>query len=261
MRRVALFAALLVSLCAHAAEAIHVMPGLALSRVPAALTAPIEWAPQTTISARGDAIWVLGRDNLWRLGQKQGVFISPAEIRSFAQSDAGTLVASVGGKIGLISDRLFLPALPEPEPGTQLAGGSADTLILYGTAAPAHIYVFDGKKVAVLATLDRPITALTHVGDTVVFATSDGVYSLRPGEPLGLIFPLAGHAPLTALAANPKTAELFAATADAVYQIGEGRMTQIAQGIGGALALEGDHVLIADPQRKTIFILGAKRKN
>lgn len=261
MRRGALIAALVFSLGAHAKEAIYVMPGLSLSRIPAAQTAPIRWAPNTTISAAKNGIWVLGQGNLWRLGQKTGIFISPARIRSFARSDAGTLVASIDGRIGLISGRLFLPAMPAPESGTLLAGGSADTLILYDPTVPAHIYSFDGKRVATLATLDQPITALTHIGDTIIFASPDGIYSLRAGRPLGLLFPLAGHAPVTALAANPKTAELFAATHDAVYQIDEGRMTEIIQGVGGALAVLDGHVLIADPLRKTIFILGVKHEH
>jgi len=261
MTRLVLFVALLVSLMAHAADPIHVLPGLSLTRIPDSLTASIAWDAKTSIHARKDGIWVLGKGNLWRLGQKQAIFVSPAEIQSFARSDAGTLVASIGGKIGLISGRLFLPAFSEPAAGTQLAGGNTDTLLLYGTGVPARIYAFDGGKVAALATLDQPITSLTHIGDTVIFATADGIYSLRPGEPPGLIFPLAGHESITALATNANTAELFAATRDAVYQIGEGRMTQIAQGIGGALAVLEDRVLIADPRRKTIFVLGARRKN
>lgn len=260
MRRLALLAALLLSFTAHAAEPIHVLPGLTLSRIPDSLTASIEWDAKAAISARKDGIWVLGKGNLWRLGQKQPVFVSPTAIQSFARSDAGTLVASIGGKIGLISGRLFLPAVGEPEAGTRLIAGNADTLLLYTTAAPGRIYAFDGSKVAALAIVEEPVTALTHIGDTIVFATPDGLFSLRPGEPPGMIFPLAGHEPLTALAANPDTAELYAATDDAVYQIDEGRMTQIAQGIGGALAVLGNRVLIADPRRKSIFVLGAERK-
>ena len=200
---------------------------------------------------------MLGQGNLWRLGQKAGLFFTPTAIRAFAQSDAGTLTASVEGKLGLIKGHLFQPALREPEPDMQMAGGPADTLILYSAHLPARIYGFDGKNIATLATLNQPITALTHLGDNVIFATRDGIYSLRAGEPPGLLFPLAGHAPMTALDANPKTAELFAATNQAVYQLDEGRLTEIAQGIGGALAVIGTSILVADIQRKTVYVISA----
>jgi hypothetical protein len=255
MRRLLLVVALVSSLAAHAAPPIHVLPGLSLSRIPEALTAKITWPNTTEIDARKDAILLLGRDNLWQLGTKQGMFAMPLKLSSFARSDAGTLAAAADGKIGLVSGHMFLPAVAEPETGMRLAGGPGDTLILYGTHAPARIYSFDGKTVATLATLDKPITALTHLGGTVIFATADGIFSLRVGEPPGLLFPLAGHAPITALAADAKTAELFAATDDAVYQLDEGRMTEIAEGIGGALAVLEDHILVADPSRKTVYVL------
>ena len=45
----------------------------------------------------------------------------------------------------------------------------------------------------------------------------------------------------------------FGATEDAVYQIDEGRMTQIAQGLGGVVAVVGKDILVADPRRQGIF--------
>lgn len=253
-----LLLALLAGL-AHAEEAIHVLPGLTVTRAPAALTAGMPWPERAEISSGTAGVWLRGDNNLWRLGARQGVFVLPLGVDSFAQSESGTLVALVDGKIGLVSGRMFLPAFPIPDAEMRLAAGPGDTLHLYGGKAPARILRFDGARVAVLATSPDPVMALTYLGSSVIFATRMGIFSLRPGQPPGLLFPLNEQIAVIALAVNPDTAEIFAATADGVYQLDEGRMTQIAQGLGGALTISGKDILIADPRRKGIFILGRYR--
>jgi len=244
---------LLLSVGAPAAEPIVVLPGLTVERIPERLTRPIAWPARTELIVAPGQVWLLALDNIWRLGATHGFFGAPVAVESFARSDAGTLAAIVGGKIGLVSRGMFLPALPTPEAGMRLAGGPRDTLYLYGSQAPARILAFDGERVAVLATVAAAVTALTHLGDTVIFASAEGVFSLRPGQPPGLLFPLVGHAPVISLTVNVDTAELFAATEDAIYQIDEGRMTQIAQGLGGALALIDKDILVADLRRQAVF--------
>lgn len=240
---------------AYGAEPIHVFPGLTVEKIPERLSAPIPWPVRTELIAAAGQVWLLARGNIWRLGAAQGAFVTAVEVDSFARSDAGTFAALVGNKLGLVSKGMFLPAIDVPEPEMRLVGGPADTLYIYGTRSPARIIRFDGEKAAVLATVAIPVTALTHLGETVIFATAEGVFSLHPGQPPGLLFPLAGHAPLISLAANVNTAELFGATEDAIYQIDEGRMTQIAQGLGGVLAIVEKDILVADPGRKSIYRL------
>ena len=244
-----------LAVCAHGAEAIRVLPGLAVEKIPERLTAPIPWSARTELIAAAGQVWLLARGNVWRLGAARGAFLSSVEVDSFARSDAGTFAALVGDKLGLVSKGMFLPAIDVPEPGMRLVGGPVDSLYIYGTRSPARIIRFDGEKAAVLATVAVPVTALTHLGETVIFATAEGVFALHPGQPPGLLFPLAGHAPLISLAVNANTAELFGATEDAIYQIDEGRMTQIAQGLGGMLALVDKDILIADVRRQGVFRL------
>ncbi len=235
------------------AEAMYVLPGLVVEKIPERMTAPIRWPARTEMIAFPGQVWLLAQDNVWRIGAASGTFATPLEVTSFARSDAGTFAVLAGDKLGLASGGMFLPAIPAPEKDMRVAGGPGDTLYLYGTHSPARIFLFDGERVSVLATVSDPITALTHLGETVIFATSEGLFTLRPGHPAGLIFPLAGHAPLVSLAVNADTAELFGATEDAVYQIDEGRMTQIAQGLGGVVAVVGKDILVADPRRQGIF--------
>jgi hypothetical protein len=249
---------LALSLGARAAETIVVLPGLTVERIPERLTAPIDWPARSEIIVAPGQVWLLAQNNIWRLGAAHGLFAAPVAVESFARSDAGTLAAIVGGKLGLVSRGMFLPAIATPEPAMRLVGGPRDTLYLHGTRAPARILGFDGEQVAVLATVAEAVTALTHLGDTVIFASAEGIFSLRPGQPPGLLFPLAGHALMISLAVNVDTAELFGATEDAIYQIDEGRMTQIAQGLGGALALVGKDILVADVRRQSVFRVRAR---
>ena len=255
MRKILPLLLLALAFTAYAAEPIHVLPGLAVERIPEQLTAPIAWPARTEISAAPGQVWLLGQGNIWRLGNARGTFATPLEVSSFARSEAGTLTALIGGKLGLVSTGMFLPAIAVPDTDMRIVGGPGDTIYLHGTRSPSRILHFDGEQVVVLATVAEPITALTHLGETVIFSTGEGIFALHPGQPPGLLFPLAGHAPLISLTANAETAELFGATEDAVYQIDEGRITQIAQGLGGSLAIVGKDVLVADVRRQGIFRL------
>ena len=255
MSRALVLLLIALSLFARAEEPIHVLPGLAVERIPARLVAPIPWPERTEIIAAPGQVWLLARGNIWRLGAAHGALATPLEVVSFARSDAGTFAAIVGGKLGLLAKGMFLPAIAAPEGVTRLAAGPGDTLYLYGTDPHSSILRFDGEQAAVLATVSEPITALTHLGETVIYATRQGIFSLRPGQPPGLLFPLAGHAALITLTANVETAEIFGASEDAIYQIDEGRMTQIAQGIGGALAIVDKDILVADIRRQGVFRL------
>jgi hypothetical protein len=255
MRRALALLLLALSVFAHAGEPIHVLPGLAVEQIPARLLAPMPWPARTEIVAAPGQVWLLAQGNVWRLGAARGALATPLAVDSFARSDAGTLAALVRGQLGLVSQGMFLPAIALPEKNMRLAAGAGDTLYLYGTGSPARILHFDGEKVAVLATLADPVTAFTHLGGTAIYATAEGIFALRPGQPPGLLFPLAGHAPLISLTANVDTAELFGATEDAIYQIDEGRMTQIVQGLGGALTLVDKDILVADVRRQGVFRL------
>jgi hypothetical protein len=255
MRRGLALSLLALSLFGRAEESIHVLPGLAVEVIPVRLTASIPWPARTEIIAAPSQVWLLARGNIWRIGAAQGALATPLKIDSFARSDMGTFAAVVGDKLGVIAKGMFWPAIDLPESGMRLTGGPGDTLYIYGTHSPARIIRFDGEKAAVLATTAEAITAVTHLGETVVFATGEGVFVVRPGQPPGLLFPLAGHTPLISLAANVDTAEIFASTEDAIYQIDEGRMTQVAQGLGGSLAIVERDVLVADVRRQGIFRL------
>lgn len=255
MRRTLALLLLALSMFAHAEEPIRVLPGLAVEKIPERLIAPIPWPARTEMIAAPGQVWLLAQGNIWRLGAAQGAFATPLDVDSFARSDAGTFAALVGDKLGLVSKSMFLPAIAVPEKGMRLAGGAGDTLYLYGTGSPARIMRFDGELATVVATVTEPISALTHLGETVIFSNAEGIFALRPGLPPGLLFPLAGHAPPISLAVNVDTAELFGATEDAIYQIDDGRMTQIVQGLGGALAIVGKDILVADVRRQGVYRL------
>lgn len=235
-----------------AADGFAVQRGLKLAACP--LPPGFAWGERADLLEAHGRLYLMGRDNLWLLNGGQPLFAAPLALQSATASRAGTLLAIAGDRLGLVQGGLFLPALAPPSTDARLAPGPGDTVHLFGPAA-GKIWRFDGKNAQLVVRAAGTLDAVTLVGQTLVFATPDGIFRLAPGDSAGLLFPLAGHTPLTGMAAVAETAEIFVATADAVYRLDEGEMRQIVAGLGGTLAVLKDGLLIADPRRQRLALL------
>ncbi|NWG31895.1 MAG: hypothetical protein HXY29_10420 [Rhodocyclaceae bacterium] len=244
---------------ARGEESIRLAPGFRLDKFPAAQMPAGEWPATPALCARSDGLWFATRDNLFRLGARMGALEVPLPLDGFACSASGSVVLVAAGRLGPVAGRLFVPRVPLPSPATRVAGGAGDSLILFETTAPARIFRFDGRQAQPVATLAEPILAAAPAGDFVLVATPSGIYRLRPGEPLGLLFPLADMKPVVSLAIHPRTAEILFATEDELFLLDDGRATQLAAGLGGALAATAETVFVADGRRKGIYALRPAR--
>lgn len=236
------------------AEEIRLAAGFALQRLPAVLAPAGNWN-RIALCLRQDGLWLATSDSLWHLGEKQSALPVAVPIDAFACSQAGTRVLASQGKFGPLVGKVFVPRLPLPSPQMRLAAGPADSLLLFATQAPARLFRFDGEHATLLATLAEPILAAAAAGEFVVVALPSGIYRLRPGEPLGLLLPWGDMPPIVSLVIHPSTAEIFFSTEEAIYLLDEGLVTQLAAGLGGALAVTGESVFVADAIRKAVFRL------
>lgn len=240
---------------AHAEEGIRLASGFALQKLPPALTPTGPWHDTPSLCQARGRLWLANRDNVWLLGQTKGEIELSLPIEALACSEAGTLVLAVGGRLGPLQGKLFLPRLALPSPHSRVAGGAGDSLILYETQAPARLMRFDGRQVQLVATFAEPIRAATHAGEFLIVATTSGIYRVRPGEPLGLIASLPDFGQVVSLAVHPRTAEILVSTADALYVVDEGLIMQVAAGLGGALVATEEGIFIADGRRRAVFRL------
>lgn len=263
MRRVflALASSAWLVMTALAAEGIRLLPGLGIERLPARL-APSggKWEGEIDFVGCGQHLWLTTAGQVWRLDRNEPILATPLPITSLACTEAGTLLIAAQERLGPISGRLFIPALSLPSRQTRLAAGPGDTLVLYETSVPARLFHFDGERVRLVATLAEPIMTVVAVGDSYFVATPSGIYRLRSGEPIGLIFPWLGEEkPIIALAVHPRTAELVVATEDEVFLLDEGKMEQIAYGLGGKLVVNEESIYVADAKRGNVYRLFRKR--
>ncbi|MCX8085643.1 MAG: hypothetical protein N3C63_01950 [Rhodocyclaceae bacterium] len=250
---------LLIAAAAWGEEGLRLAPGFAIQKLPAAMMPAGAWPTQPALCVRKDGLWFATRENLYRLGARAGVLEVPLPLEGFACSAQGTPVLVAAGKLGPVAGRLFVPRVPLPSPATRIASGTGDSLILFETAAPARLFRFDGRQAQLVATLTEPILAAAPAGDFVLVATATGIFRVRPGEPLGLLFPLADMKPVVSLAVHPRTAEILFATEDEIFLLDDGRATQLAEGLGGALAATETTVFVADGRRQGIYALRPAR--
>ncbi|MDI6749877.1 MAG: hypothetical protein QMD73_06835 [Rhodocyclaceae bacterium] len=243
------------AMAAMAEEGIRLASGFEVVKLPAALMPADEWPTSPLLCARRDGLWFAGRHNLWRIGTRAAQLDAPLPIEDFTCSESGTPVLVVGGRLGPLQGRLFVPRVPLPSPHTRLAAGAQDSLILFETQAPARLFRFDGRQAQLVATLAEPILAASHAGDFVLIATPTAIWRVRPGEPLGLLLPLAETKPVISLAVHPRTAEILFASEDEIFLLDDGRAAQIAGGLGGALAVTDEGIFVADGRRKGIYRL------
>lgn len=262
MRRLAVFFASFFIVWPLAAEdGLRLVKGLVVERLPTAFRpAQGQWGERVDFVGCGRHLWLAAAGQLWRLDRREPLLAAPLPITAFTCTAAGTLILAVKDRLGPVQGRLFVPAIPLPSSSIRLAAGEGDTIVLYETQPPARVMRFDGEKVQLVATLAEPITAYAHVGASHLIATPSGIYRLRAGEPLGLVFPWpANEQPIISLAIHPRTAEIVVATANEIFLLDEGRMEQLAHGLGGSVLLGEDAIFVADPRRGDVFRLSRRR--
>jgi hypothetical protein len=248
------YGALLLCLFAYATP-IDLAPKLSLYTMPEKLLKSVTWRKNAQLHASSAGLWLSTQGNLYRLDKPSKALMSPLHVNSFTLTQSAHPVAIVGEHLGLIRHGLFLPSLKLPESDYKLVSGPKDTLYLYHPTKPSPIYQFDGNLITPIAQPNNTVQALTYIGETLIFATKEGVFSLENGKPLGLIMPLPDFPPILSISANQVSAELFLSTEDTVYSVRDGLMTPLATGIGGDIAFYDNCIWIADANRQQLYIL------
>jgi len=248
------YGALLLCLFSYAMP-IDLAPKLALYTMPVKLLKSFTWRENAQLHASSAGLWLSTQDNLYRLDKPSKALMSPLHVNSFTLTQSAHPIAIVDEHLGLIRHGLFLPSLKLPELGYKLVSGPKDTLYLYNPTKPSPIYHFDGNLITPIALPNNAVQALTYVGETIIFATKEGIFSLENGKPLGLIMPLPDFPPILSISANQVSAELFLSTQDSVYSIREALMTPLATGIGGNISFYDNCIWIADAKHQQLYIL------
>lgn len=223
--------------------------------MPDALSGKIDWRSDAQLYVSSLGLWISAEKNIYRLDKPSKALMIPLHVSSFTLAQSGHPIAIVDGQLGVINHGFFLPSLKLPMAEYSLTAGPNDTLYLYNTTIPAPIYHFDGKMITPVALPSEAVQALTYVGNTIIFATKEGVFSLESGKSLGLIMPLPGFATILSIAANPDTAELFLSTHDTIYSLTNGLMIPLVTGIGGVVVFYDNCLWVADPIHHQIYII------
>ncbi|QIR75810.1 hypothetical protein FA592_06015 [Sulfurospirillum diekertiae] len=252
-----LIISLLFSLLSYASE-IELAPKLMLNSMPKALIDKIDWCQNTQLHVDANGLWILSQTNLLRLDKPGKALMAPLHTTSFSLAKSGHPIAVVDDRLGLIRHGIFLPGPKLPDANYVLAQGQNDTLYVYNPQKVTPIYRFDGQMIRSIAQPSQPVLALSALGDSIVFATKEGIFTLQENKPLGLVMPLAEFGPITSLAVNTQTAEIFVGTPHAVYSLQTNVMVPLVTGIGGTIAFYDNRLWIADASLHQLYILTPK---
>lgn len=237
------------------ANSIQIAPKLSLHQMPSALAKSIQWHLDTKLHVSSFGLWVSTPNNLYRLDKPSKALMSSLHVNAFTFSQSGHPIIINERYLGLIRHGLFVPNLTLPQLGFELATGANDTLYLYNVATPSPIYHFDGKMITPVAHPNQAVQALTVLNQTIIFATKEGIFSLEPDKPLGLIIPLPTSILVRSIAINPLSAELFVSTDDTIFSLRDGIMMPLVTGIGGVVAYYDNALWVADAKRKQLYII------
>lgn len=238
--------------CAHS---IHVAPKLSLYQMPSTLAKTLQWSENTHITVSSFGLWLSTPNNLYRLDKPSKALMAPLHVNAFALSQSGHPIIISERYLGLVRHGLFLPNITLPQSGFKLASGANDTLYLYNATTPSPIYHFDGKMITPIAYPNQTVNALTVLNQTIIFATKEGIFSLEPNKPLGLMIPLPSSIFVRSIAINPLSAELFISTDDTIFSLREGIMTPLVTGVGGVVAYYDNALWLADVKRQQLYVL------
>ncbi len=237
------------------ASNIELAPKLALHAMPKALCDKIDWRSDTQLHVDANGLWLLSQTNILRLDKPGKALMASLHIASFTLAKSGHPIAVVDERLGLIRHGMFLPGPKLPDIGYAVAQGQNDTLYAYNPKKIAPVYRFDGQMIRAITQPSQPVLALSALGEGIVFATKEGIFSIQENKPLGLVLPLIEFEPIVSLAVNPQTAEIFVSTKQAVYSLNHNVMVPLVTGIGGAIAFYDNRLWIADGLTRQLYIL------
>ncbi len=249
-----LIISILFSLLSYASP-IELAPKLTLNSMPKALVDKIDWCQNNQLHVDANGLWILSQTNLLRLDKPGKALMEPLHATSFSLTKSGHPIAIIDDRLGLIRHGIFLPGPKLPDTGYSLVQGQNDTLYVYNPQKIAPIYRFDGQTIRSIAQPNQPVLALSALGDGIVFATKEGIFALQENKPLALVMPLSEFEPITSLAVNPQTAEIFVGTPHTVYSLNANVMVPLVSGIGGAIAFYDNRLWIADASLRQVYIV------
>lgn len=211
----------------------------------------------------GQEVILLTRDgSLFDLSQQHALpATAPLRIDSFTVS-AGLLVTIRGDRVGWYEDGEVKERIRLPSSDMRIVAGPHERLYVYGPRGDGSIiYLLQAGGVTPLLEIPRGrLSALTVIGERVLFAIENVIYTAARGERVGLLFVATGGLPIRSLAADPVAGLLYFSAGETVYAMRAGTAISILRGLAGYLRYSRDALYVLDPDRRRLVkILGLEK--
>ena len=210
--------------------------------------------PCVAVTPDGDAV-VGNAKGLWQVGGGSAHATGGTALGCFTFTPEGLLMAVRGRKLLFRDSHARLEPLFElPGAGMTLVPGYGDSLLLFGRE-DKDVWVLytirPGRKVSLLLRSPAPITAAAETADRTLVVIDGALFTVGHGA----IRPLAGEpkGKLNALAADPSGRAIFASDGRRIFRMEDGRVTVLADGLGGTLRWVRGGLLVFD-QRKPLLV-------
>lgn len=170
-------------------------------------------------------------------------------LETFGASEGGLIRTISNQRLGVYQDARILELLPLPTPGMRIAIGSAG-IYLYGGDFPPNntLYFYEGSFTMIkLLETPRPISALTTAGQRIFFAMGQGIYTVRPGQAIRLLFLMPNLSLIESIAVDPEGEVIYFSSGGSVYALKEGVADLIAQKVGTTLKVHRGALYIWSP--------------
>lgn len=194
---------------------------------------------------------------LWLVGGGKVRATGVAALGCFTFTPEGLLMGVRGRELVFLDAHGHLePLFRLPGVGMTLVPGNGDSLLLFGREDNGTWGLYTirpDRKVFLLLHSPKPITAAAETAkhilvviDGALFLVEHGEMRLLAGEP---------KETLTALAAGPDGKAIFVSDDRRILRIHDGRVSVVADGLGGTLRWQGGGLLVFDPRKPLLVRL------
>ena len=190
-------------------------------------------------------------DNLFDLTHKFRLLKTDLPgLEAFAFASDGALLTISNQELGYFKGREVVEVVPLPVPHMRLAAGREGEVYLYGgTAAPdTCIYVYrKGGEYQKLIEVPGRISALTAVGDDVIFAVGNGIYEAKLAGSLRLLFLMPSLSAIRCLAVDSAQGVIYFISGQALYAFSGKRAILISEKAGTDIKFHRGSLYVLNP--------------
>ena len=212
--------------------------------------------PCVAVTPQGDAV-VGNAKGLWIVGGGRARPTGGTALGCFTFTPEGLLMGVRGRELLFLDSHARLePLFHLPGAGMTLVPGYGDSLLLFGHEDKNvwGLYTIrPGRKVSLLLRSPAPISAAAETADRTLVVIDGALFTVGHGA----IRPLAGEpkGKLNALAADPSGKAIFASDGSRIFRMEDGRVTVLANGLGGTLRWVRGGLLVFDPRKPLLVRL------